>query len=185
MNAVTKRSQAFDGLRLRREMWNGVLAPDQILQIALDKLNEKLTAKKVEYYTFQGVVTDQREVEDHQTQLSAIDKVLRVADAYAKEEAKSRTPSIKVVMKDGVLEMIVGDEPSQEGGDDDQQVRKLNSRPPQGMVRVGPEVSSQMSLLDSNGVIDVTVCEEPSVQFVKRRKGEALLPEARKILFGD
>jgi len=109
--AIVRQTAAFDIQGVRKRLYKRLAVPPDILNHAFDKLRKKLDAKETKFFTHQGQVIEKVEVEDHATQLSAIDKVLAVGAAYAKEsDNKSVKPTvgIRVDPRTGVIEVVVG-----------------------------------------------------------------------------
>ena len=118
MRAFNPTTTAFNVERMRAELLERVRPPADLLQRAIDKVHEKLEAKTTKFFTFQGQVVEKVAVEDHATQLSAVDKILSMAGVYARER-DMRPPSpaiaIEVDPTTGVIRMVIGGD-SQLGG---------------------------------------------------------------------
>ena len=102
---------SFSVERIRSEMYKGVALPEGFLQKAIDKLNEKLTAKETKFFTHHGEVQQKVDVEDHGTQLAAADKILSIAGVYARErEAAPVHPTVTLEMDSttGIVRLVVG-----------------------------------------------------------------------------
>lgn len=85
--------------------------PEELLQRAFDKLDRKLEAKETKFFTFRGEVVEKVDVEDHATQLSAVDKILSMAGVYARERDSAPvapTVAIEVDPVTGVIRLVVG-----------------------------------------------------------------------------
>lgn len=105
-------STAFSVERVRAEMLENIRIPQELVQEAIDKVKTKLNAKITKHFTHQGQVIEQVDVEDHATQLSAVDKILSMAGLYARErDAKPPTPTVAVEVDavTGVIRMVIGD----------------------------------------------------------------------------
>ena len=110
-NPVNIPSAAFNVERVRAQMLEGVRVPPELFQKAIDKIHSKLDAKVTKFFPFQGQVVSQVEVEDHQTQLAAAEKVMGIAGVYARErDAAPPQPQValEVDSKTGVVRLIVG-----------------------------------------------------------------------------
>src|SRR2546430_64436 len=104
---------AFNIERMRSEMLERVAVPAEIVQEAISKLRDKLEAKSTKFFAHRGAVVSQREVVDHEAQLSAVDKILSMAGLYARErDAKPSMPvtAIEVDPGTGVVRIVVGAE---------------------------------------------------------------------------
>ena len=107
------QTAAFNVERMRADMLQRVRPPDHLVQEAIDKLHEKLEAKTTKFFTFQGEVQQQVDVEDHDTQLSAADKILSMAGLYATERGVKPTPPTTAVEVDpvtGIVRIVIGAE---------------------------------------------------------------------------
>lgn len=113
---ITRRTAAFDVEAIRRQMYERVAPPSHLLQKAFTRLDEQLDATRTEFFSFQGSVVEKREVVDHGTRGSAIDKVMKVAGAYAHESDKPKAPTValRIDPVTGVMELVIGTSP--EGG---------------------------------------------------------------------
>jgi len=108
---VNVPSSAFNVERARAQMLENVQIPPDLVQHALDKVREKLDAKKTQFFSYQGQVVEQVEVEDHGTQLAAIDTTFKMAGVYARErDAAPATPTVSLEMdtNTGVVRLVVG-----------------------------------------------------------------------------
>ena len=175
-------SFAFNPERARTELWRGVALPEQLLQKALNRLNEQLDAKKTLHFTHQGQVVEQVDVEDNQTRAGAIDKVLSISGAYVKKEdtGKNQTPHVTLVVdqETGVIRLEVG-------GSANAEPTAMNN----GDIGIssysgaGEELSTQLALPLSK-VLPADDNEEPAPEIIKVRKGG--LPRAvYETMFGD
>lgn len=102
---------AFNVERVRAQMLEGVLLPKDLLQKAVDKAYEKLDAKKTQFFPFQGKIRDKVDVEDHQTQLAAADKIFAMAGVYARERDPAPSAlqvALEIDPKTGIVRLIVG-----------------------------------------------------------------------------
>src|SRR5262245_16453594 len=98
---------------MRELFWRSAAPPPELLAEAFAELQQQLKAVKTEFFTWRGEVTDTREVTDNHARLSAIDKVLSMADAYTRPVEPSRKPdgpqTVTIeIGKDGVHRIIVG-----------------------------------------------------------------------------
>jgi hypothetical protein len=96
---------------MRARMWANVAIPEDLLQAAISRLRKHVDAKKTLHFTHQGSVVEQVDVDDHQTQQAAVDKILSMSGAYVKKEEKSSsTPQVSVTvdMQTGVMRLEVG-----------------------------------------------------------------------------
>ena len=77
----------------------------ELVRAGVDKLLDKLSATKVSYFAFEGVVTDERVTQDHMAQIKAAEGLIAIgADMAAlrrkvKEDAQPKpvAPSINLV----------------------------------------------------------------------------------------
>ena len=110
-NPVNIPSSAFNVERVRAQMLEGVRIPSGLLQQAIDKVHSKLDAKTTKFFPFQGQVVDKVDVEDHATQLAAVEKILSMAGVYARErDAAPAVPQVALEMdpRTGVVRLVVG-----------------------------------------------------------------------------
>jgi len=109
-NKLVKKSISYDVEAIRRAIFVRLAPPPDLLQKAFERLDEQLDAKKSEFFTFQGRVTDERLVEDNMARQGAIDKVMKVAGTYVQEQDKVKTPQValRIDPVTGVLELVIG-----------------------------------------------------------------------------
>ncbi len=180
-NPVNVASSAFNVERVRAAMLEGVRIPPALLQRALDKTAEKLDAKKTLFFTHRGEVVEKVDVEDHATQLAAIEKVLGVAGVYARErDAVGTPPSVALEMdtKTGIVRLVIGSAPLADARpaivNGDASVLQLELPPGENLASGLPD--SPASVLTSQ--------EEDTPQVVKVKRGN-LPADVHKALFGD
>ena len=70
---------AFSVEHVRAQLLQEVAIPAGLFQKAIDIVDKKLTARKTQFFSFQGSVVDKVDVEDHATQLAAADKIFAIA----------------------------------------------------------------------------------------------------------
>jgi|SRR5438552_14357391 len=105
------RTVAFDVDSMRRSMLERLALPDDLVQHAIERTRSKLDAKVTKYFTHRGEVTDQRDVEDHATQLQAADQIYSLAGLYARErDGHPSTPQVALEIDPvtGVMRLIIG-----------------------------------------------------------------------------
>ena len=176
------KTTAFSVERVRAAMLERIAIPTDILNKAIRKVHDKLEAKETKFFTFQGQVIQQAEVEDNAAQLAAADKILSVAGLYARErETKPPTPTIAIEVDPvtGVVRMVIGGD-AYAVGSENPGFTNGTDVPPLAQV---PE---QLSLLNSPHIeMTEALCEVPSepVQVVKVRGN--LKSELQEILFGN
>ncbi len=110
-NRYTEHPLALSVESIRRRLLTGVAIPQEIVNEALATTKKHLRAKRTQYFTHRGRVVEQREVEDHDTQLRAADQVYSIAGVYAREkDNRPAVPSfaMEVDAKTGVVRIIVG-----------------------------------------------------------------------------
>jgi hypothetical protein len=93
------------------EMLDAIAVPPDLLQAAIVKLRAKLDAKQTKFFTFQGEVIERVDVEDHASQLSAIDKIMAMAGVYVRErESVAAAPAVAVEVDPmtGVIRLVIG-----------------------------------------------------------------------------
>lgn len=133
--------------------------PEELLQRAFDKLDRKLEAKETKFFTFRGEVVEKVDVEDHATQLSAVDKILSMAGVYARErDAAPAAPTVAVEVDPvtGVIRLVVGPRVALD----------------RATIAEGDGDRLQTAMEDSSDTENQTEeKEEESVQIVKVRKG--------------
>lgn len=102
---------AFNVERLRAQMLEGLDVPKDLLQKAIDTTHRHLTAKKVQFFSKDGLVTDQRIVEDNVTQLAAADKVFAMTGIYARErdQVVSQPTFAVEITPTGVIRIVVSE----------------------------------------------------------------------------
>lgn len=124
-----------------------------------DKLAEKLDATKTEFFSHQGEVVSSREVVDHSTQMKAIEQIAKISGANAREnDNKPRTPSVKLVMKDGVMTLVVGED----------------SEPELEVIDGSPETETEV-LDDPSAIIENMVASAPPAASVDCPQSQAPL----------
>jgi len=101
---------AFNVDTIRRQMWEGVIVPPALLQRAVNKLSEKLDAKETKLVTLNGRITDSVDLEAHGIQLDAADKILKIADGYARGDAQPPAAAVRLRVdpNTGLFEIIIG-----------------------------------------------------------------------------
>lgn len=110
-----RRTRAFDVRAIRNAVIENAVVPPELLQKAFKTLDKHINAKKTLYFTHQGKVEETVDVEDHETQQRAIDKVFRIADIYSHERdsvSKNAVSAIRMTIdpKTGVMSLIIGGE---------------------------------------------------------------------------
>jgi len=142
-----------------------------MLERSLAKVSGLLEAKETKFFSFQGGVTDSREVDAHSIQIKAAELILQMSDLLARQQVKPQEKKIIVHVdpKSGAMYLVIGDESEDE------------------VPAIAPVAVS--------AIIDVTPQEEPIVQNdvveetneewerIKVNRGK-LDPNVRKALFG-
>lgn len=109
------RTTAFNLDAVRQRMLQDLQIPEDLLQKAVIKARQKLDAKTTKFFTFQGRVMEQVDVEDHEVQQRAIDQIFRFADVFGRgnESSSNRAPSIAMELdaKTGVMRLVFGETP--------------------------------------------------------------------------
>lgn len=88
--------------------------PPDLLQAAVNQLRKNVTAKKTLYFTHQGEVTAKVQVEDHTTQMSAIDKIISMSGGYVStrddEQGGGGGAGAELIIdeKTGVVRLLIG-----------------------------------------------------------------------------
>jgi hypothetical protein len=173
---------AFSPEGIRAAIRGRALVPQGMLDKALKKIDEKLDAKETKHFTFNGLVTETREVEAHGIQIAAAKLVAEMADVLSKGQMKPAPPVVKLVIdaKTGVMTIQIGDDVDEE-------------QPPR---RVASGISEADPQLMLNGISDVhpeykeaevlevaNETEEDEAQHIHVKRG-VLPPEVREALFG-
>ena len=97
--------------KVRHEMLRGILIPRDMVNDALRTTYAKLQAKETKFFSYKGLVTQKKEVDDHGTQLAAADQIFSLAGLYARErEDRPSTPGVALEIDpvSGVIRLIVG-----------------------------------------------------------------------------
>ena len=176
-----KETLAFSVERWRAHAFAGLEIPPDLLQHTIQKLREKLDAKTTKFFAHQGEVVQQVNVEDHSTQLTAIDTVLSMAGAYVKESDKRpATPAVAIIVDpiSGVVRLeIGGDLVSAEDQEEESAKETILDVTP-----VEPVALPAVEPTPENVAADPVVAEEEP-QIIRVKKG--MLPsEVYKALFG-
>ena len=165
---------AFNVDRVRAAMLEGVRLPEGFLQKAIDTAFAKLDAKRTQFFSKDGMVVDERTVEDNQTQLAAADRILTMAGVYARDrEAQPSAPAVALEMdpRTGVVRLVVGI------------VDSLPSIPLQNDdASVVPQALKALAPLQEEACLPEALMEQPEVIHVNRGN---LSPVVFKALFGD
>jgi hypothetical protein len=182
-NPVNIPSSAFNVERARATMLANVTIPPDILDRAIDKIYQKLEAKKTLFFTHRGEVVEKVDVEDTNAQLVAADKIFDIAGVKARErDAPAAIPQVALEMdsKTGVVRLVIGSAPIMEtrpaivNGD-----TSILQLPPAGEA-VTLEDSARESVLAGAP----TQQEEDTPQVVKVKRGNLPI-DVYKALFGE
>ena len=98
--------------QFRRALLRRVAIPEDLVEQALKVTHAKLFAKRIKYFSRKGVVTDERVVDDHATQLQAADQIYSLASLYARERdaiQPNNGVAIEFDQARGVLRIVVGE----------------------------------------------------------------------------
>lgn len=71
----------------------------KLLKKAVNRLNRKLDAKRTEIVSYQGVVTDRVELEDHAAQLRAAENVMDLLGAKPSKQAGDAQGDVTVIIQ--------------------------------------------------------------------------------------
>lgn len=178
------KTVAFSPEVMRKQMYERVAMPPELLQKALRKLDKKLEAKETKFFSFQGQVVDKVEVEAHSVQLDAADKILKIANAYGRDsDVKRETPGValEIDSKTGVLRLVIG------GGAVDALEDNLHSDDDPraiGQLEASPEQLSLPAFEPNGHLIPAGDDEEAEPQVIKVRRN-GVPTDVLKALLGD
>lgn len=106
---MSGKSLAFNSERLRQLLWQRVAPPPEMLQNAINKLNEQLEATETKFFTNEGLVVGREEVPAHAIQQNAANAILKMSDAFPRDRVdKAGPPSVTLEIKDGVFRLHIG-----------------------------------------------------------------------------
>lgn len=155
--------------RMRRQWFDNVDMRPKLLEKALAVLEGKLEAKETKFFSFQGMVIEEKEVEAHGIQLEAATAIAKLADAFPKERSDVKaTPQFALEIKDGVFRLVIGgsDNSSREGDADE--VTKLQLTADAGDPALVDNALSQRQAQDSaNGEGAELVTREQSLRTLR------------------
>lgn len=166
------RTAAYNPEIIRRRMWADVTRlPAKLIERAFEKLESQLEAKETKFFTHQGEVREQVDVAAHAIQQEAAAKILKVADAFARDERKSSVPQFRFeITPDGVFKLIVGSSSEMEVPDASLALNGANVDNSNPLGNVDGHMLAQVpatASLGTNGVEAFEV-EEP-VQIIRHR----------------
>jgi len=101
----------IDAASIRREMLERLVVPADLVTEAFRVTRAKLTAKEIKFFAHKGEIVDQREVEDHDSQLRAADQIYNIAGLYTRERESvqpNNTVAIEVDPSTGVMRLVIG-----------------------------------------------------------------------------
>lgn len=147
--------------------------PAQMLENALMTIHKNMSAKEVKFFSHQGMVVEQREVEALAIQNRAAELVFQMSELLAKQETKNRPikTTLTVDPKTGVMTLVIGDD-SDDEVPETVEVIETTARP-----------VYQQSALAEPAVEEEITDEELELTYIKVPRGE-LPPEVREALFG-
>jgi len=111
---MTDESVAFAVEHVRRALLEGVRIPADLVNRSLAVLSNKLTAQETKFFAHKGLVISTRNVDAHNIQLEAADKIISMSGLYGREkEAQVGPPTVVMeVLPNGVMRLVVGNQPT-------------------------------------------------------------------------
>ena len=188
---ANRRTAAFDVDQVRREIFRNVRIPVDLLTKAFKKIDDQLDAKETKFFTHQGKVEEQVNVEAHDIQHRAALAILKVSElTNSDREHKSSTRPIELRIDPitGAFSIRVGGDGLPEGEMEVPHaalevqnapidINHSSERPDKLALeaKASIEESNEDTSFDAN---------EPQVQVVKVRQG-GLPNEVFKALFSE
>lgn len=112
MAVPARRSSAFSVEQIRAAVRGQAMVPAGMLQAALAKTYDKLSAKETKFFAHQGEVVNTREVEADGIQLAAARLILEMGELLTKNVAiKPQAPptTLEIDPKTGVIKLHIGE----------------------------------------------------------------------------
>lgn len=112
MAVPSRRSSAFSVEQIRAAVRGQAMVPAGMLQAALAKTYDKLSAKETKFFAHQGEVVNTREVEADGIQLAAARLILEMGELLTKNVAiKPAAPptTLEIDPKTGVIKLHIGE----------------------------------------------------------------------------
>lgn len=183
-NPVNIPSSAFNVDRVRQQMLEGVRLPEGFLQKAIDKLDAKLNAKTTKFFSYRGEVQETVDVEDHDVQLAAVEKIMSISGLYARAVDNAPATPMVVMQMDpvtGVVSLIIGGD----GALVQARPRGVTNLPPVEPQPLG--VVATAPLLEAPSQEEGIAEERPKVIHITRSQGAVgrLPVSVRKALFDE